>query len=375
MLRHRMDNVLALPLPTDQLPESIRRFCSVEAPERARQMAAKGLVPAKGGDLVAVLLQLAADASSAIADAARATLGGVPPAVLEAACDAPLHPAFLHALADHVRRDDDLLERLLGNTATAHDTVAGIARSCSERIAERVALDEQRILAAPQIIESLYKNKHTRMSTIDRLIDLAVRNGVKVEGIPTFEAHAQAIAGQLIPEPTDEPLPSDAMFNDAIAADDEDVAVEQDQVEGTEEVREKYKPLAFQIGQMNFAEKLRMTLIGNAAARTLLVRDSNKIVAMAAIASPQVTESEAAGIANSRQVSEEVLRFIGNKREWVGNYEIKKSLMFNPKTPVGISMKYLSHLHVADLRTLAKSRGIPAAIKTAAAQRVAKKGT
>ena len=375
MLTRRMETQLALPRATDQLPEGIRRFCSPEAPERARQMAAKGLVPAKGGDLVAVLLQLAADPSVAIADAARATLDGVPPAVLEAACDAALHPAFLHALADRLRGRDELLERLLGNAATAHDTFADIARTCSERVGERVALDEQRVLAAPHIIEALYKNKHTRMSTIDRLIDLAVRNGVVVQGIPTFEAHAQAIAGQLIPEPTEEPLPSDAMFNDAIAADDEGDAVEQDEVEGTEQVREKYKPLAFQIGQMNFAEKLRMTLIGNSAARALLVRDSNKIVAMAAIASPQVTESEAAGVANSRQVSEEVLRFIGNKREWLGNYEIKKSLMFNPKTPVGISMKYLSHLHVSDLRTLSKSRGIPAAIKTAAAQRVAKKAT
>ena len=369
-----MENHLTLPLSAEQLPEGIRRFCSPETPERARQLAAKGLVPAKGGDLVAVLLQLAVDASQAIAESARATLDGVPAAVLEAACDAPLHPAFLHALARRVA-DDTLLERIVGNAATAHDTVAEIARTCSERVCERVALDEQRVLAAPHIIEALYRNKHTRMSTIDRLIDLAVRNGVTVEGIPTFEAHAQAIAGQLIPEPTEEPPPGDAIFSEAVAADDEGDAVEQDKAEGTEEVRKKYKPLAFQIAQMNFGEKLRMTLIGNAAARSLLVRDSNKIIAMATIASPQVTEAEAAGVANSRQVSEEVLRFIGNKREWVGNYEIKTSLMFNPKTPIGISMKFLSHLLISDLRMLSKSRGIPAAIKTAAAQRVAKKGS
>jgi len=336
-------------------------------------MAAKGLVPAKGGDLVAVLLQLAADASAAIADSARATLAGIPAGVLESACDAALHPAFLHALADHVRGKDPLLERIIGNAAASHETIVEIARFCSEHVAERVALDEQRILTAPQIIESLYKNKNTRMSTIDRLVDLAVRNGVTVEGIPTFEAHAQAIAGQLIPEPTDEPLPSDAMFVDALANDDEEDAVDTDAVEGTEEVKEKYKPLAFQIQAMNFGEKLRMTLIGNAAARGLLVRDSNKIVALAAISSPQVTESEASGVANSRQVGEEILRFIGNKREWTGNYEIKKSLVFNPKTPAGISMRYLAHLQAGDLRNLARSRGIPAALKTAAQQRLAKK--
>jgi hypothetical protein len=370
-----MTTTVTLPLPTDELPEGIRRFCSAEAPERTRQMAAKGLVPAKGGDLVSVLLQLAHDAVAAVAETARATLASVPPAVIEAACDAPLHPAFLHALADHVRSDDALLERIVGNGATAHETVAQIARTCSEHVAERVALDEQRVLQAPQIIEALYKNKHTRMSTVDRLVDLAVRNGVVVEGIPTFEAHAQAIAGQLIPEPSEEPLPGDSMFSEALAVDDEEDAVDQDAVEGTEEIKEKYKPLAFRISEMSFSEKLRMCLIGNAAARALLVRDSNKIVAMSAIASPQMTEPEANAIANSRQVGEEVLRFIGNKREWLGNYEVKKSLVFNPKTPIGVSMKFVSHLHVADLRNLARSRGIPAALKTTAAQRVAKKGS
>lgn len=368
-----MTQELHLPLAADQLPEAIRRFCSPDAPERARQMAAKGLVPAKGGDLVAVLLQLASDPTEAIASAARETLDGIPPAVLEAACEAALHPAFLDALAERLRASDEHLERLVGNPATASATIVSIARACCEPIAERVALDEQRILSAPEIIEALYKNKNTRMSTVDRLVDLAVRNGVEVAGIPTFAAHAQAIAGQLIPEPTDEPLPGDTMFADALAADDEGEAVERDQVDGTEEVRDKYKPLAMQILEMSFSEKLRMTTIGNAAARSILVRDSNRVVAMAAVSSPQMTEPEAVAVANSRQVSEDILRFIGNKREWLGSYDIKKSLVLNPKTPVGISMRFLAHLHTADLRNVSRSRGVPTPVKTAAAQRLAKK--
>ncbi len=369
-----MTTELTLPLAADQLPETIRRFCAPETPERARQMAAKGLVPAKGGELVAVLLQLTRDPLEAIATAARATLDGVPAPVLEAACDAALHPAFLDALVDHLGSDEHR-ERIVGNPATASATIVRLARTCSEHLAERIALDEQRILACPEIIEALYRNKSTRMSTVDRLVDLAVRNDVKVDGIPTFEAHAQAIAGQLIPEPTDEPLPGDALFSEALAADDDGEAVLQDQVDGSEEVRDRYKPLAMQLADMNFAEKLRMTQIGNAATRSILVRDANRIVAMAAIASPQMSEPEAVAIANSRQVSEDILRFIGNKREWLGSYDIKRSLLFNPKTPVGISMRFLSHLHLADLRALSRSRGIPAAVKSAALQRVAKKGS
>ena len=40
-----MSIVLALPLPVEALPESLRRFGDPAAPERARTIAARGLVP------------------------------------------------------------------------------------------------------------------------------------------------------------------------------------------------------------------------------------------------------------------------------------------------------------------------------------------
>lgn len=363
---------LALPLPIEALPEALRRFASPDAPERARQAAAKGLVPLKGGDLVALLLQLAADPAEAISTAARASFDGLPPAVLEGALEAPLHPAFLDRLADIVTSGDHV-ERIVANPATHDDTIARIARTCTERVAERIAVNEQRVLGAPHIIEALYKNRATRMSTVDRLIELAVRNGLRVDGISTFDAHVEAIAGQLIAEPTDEPLPSDTMFNAALAEDGDEEAIAVDKVDGSEQLKDKFKPLSMQIADMTTQEKLRLTLVGNAAARAILVRDSNKMVSFAAITSPMVTEAEATGIANSRQVGEDVLRVIGNRREWLSNYELKRALIFNPKTPIGISMRFLAHLHVADLKNIARSRGIPAALKTAASQRMAKK--
>lgn len=369
-----MDPVLRLPLSAEELPESLRRFGDPAAPERARAMAARGMVPIKGGDLVALLLQLAADPIEAVATAAKATLDGLPAPVVESALDLPLHPAFLDALADRLHGKDELLERLLSNAALANDTMARIARTCSERVAERVALNEQRMLAAPTIVEALYKNRATRMSTIDRLIELCVRNGVVLEGIATFQAHAEAIAGQLIPEPTDEPLPSDVAFTQALATDEDEDPLVVDKAEGKEELKTKFLPLSNQVANMSTQDKLRLTLTGNAAARALLVRDSNKQVAFAAVSSPSTTESEANNMAHSRQIGEDILRFIGNKREWLGNYELKKALMFNPKTPVGISMKFIAHLHTTDLRDLSRSRGVPAAVKSAAIQRLQKKG-
>lgn len=374
-----MDAPTPLPLPVDQLPAAIRRFCDPAAPAAARMMAARGLVPVKGDDQVTMLVQLAASSEEQIAATAREAVGKLPDGVLLSACDGELHPSILDGLADHVANlgiKRDGLERIVQNHQTSDATIERIARIADERLCELIATNEQRLLGAPEIIEAIYKNRNARMSTADRLVELAARNGVELHGIPAFKDHVAALQGKLIPaEPLEEPLPEDAAFAQALDGDEDDPeAIEIDKVEGTEEVKEKFKPLSFQIREMSTSEKLRLTLIGNAAARALLVRDSNRIVSHAAIASPTMTESEAVGIAHSKEVSEDVLRFIGNnRREWLRNYELKRALIFNPKTPIGISLSFLSHLRDADLRGLARSRNVSAPIKTAAAQRLAKK--
>ena len=70
---------MSLPLPKNELPKSIRRFANPEAPEAARTMAARGLVPVKGDDLVAMLVQLAHDPVSAVSTQAKDTLLNLQP--------------------------------------------------------------------------------------------------------------------------------------------------------------------------------------------------------------------------------------------------------------------------------------------------------
>jgi hypothetical protein len=207
------------------------------------------------------------------------------------------------------------------------------------------------------------------MSTADRLVELAVRHEVDLTGIPMFEELKKEIRGQLIPEPTEEPLPSDEIFARALEEDADTDAVERDEVEGTEETKEEFIPLQAKIRGMNIGEKIRLSLLGNAAARSILVRDPNRIVAMAAISSPAISESEAKNAAQSREVSEDVLRFIGRKRDWLRSYEIKRHLCNNPKTPLALSMGFLPHLRRNDLRALSRSRGIPSPLKQAAKRR------
>jgi hypothetical protein len=94
---------------------------------------------------------------------------------------------------------------------------------------------------------------------------------------------------------------------------------------------------------------------------------------MAAIQSPQLTVGEAGDIARSKEVSEEILRFVGNKKEWIKSSEVKHNLCFNPKTPVGVSMRFISHLRLEELKLLAKNRNVPGQLKSMASQWVNRK--
>jgi hypothetical protein len=361
-----------LPLPVDQLPASIRRFCDPAAPQPARLMAARGMVPVRGADQLMLLLQLSADPDATLAQSASDALGKLPESVLLPAAEAELHASFLDHLAERFREVEAVQERVVANPATHPETIEWIALRCSERVSERISVNEQRLLANPHIIESLYKNKNTRMSTADRLIELAARNQVVLD-LPTFQAHVEAIRGQLIPEPTDEPLPSDADFAQALAEDDDNpeaVSAGENEEATEDEVNQQYLPLMMRIRNMTSSEKLRLAMVGNAAARAFLVRDRDKSVAYAAITSPATNENDVIPIAHSKEVGEEVLRYIGNKREWTKNHEIKHGLVFNPKTPVGISLRFIGHLRDDELRLLSRSRNVSQPLKSAAMAKI-----
>jgi hypothetical protein len=89
---------------------------------------------------------------------------------------------------------------------------------------------------------------------------------------------------------------------------------------------------------------------------------------MAAIASPQTTAGDAAEVARSREVAEEVLRYIGNRKEFVKSAEVKHNLVFNPKCPTGIAVKFIGHLRLDELRKLSRNRNVPGQVRSMAHQ-------
>lgn len=136
--------------------------------------------------------------------------------------------------------------------------------------------------------------------------------------------------------------------------------------EKRKEVRERGLNLSLRIQRMSVSEKIQLALKGNKEVRTILIRDPNKDVALSVIENPKITETEVELIAQSRNVPEEVLRNISKNREWMKNYTILTSLVNNPKTPVSISLSYLSSLKTKELHYIEKSKNIPSVLRIAA---------
>jgi hypothetical protein len=128
------------------------------------------------------------------------------------------------------------------------------------------------------------------------------------------------------------------------------------------------------IQQMSVFQKIKLGRLGNKEARGLLVRDRNKVVAVAAISSPKLTDNEVVTFAQSRAVCDEVLRLIANNRQWTRNYKVKLALAGNPRCPQTAAMQFVNHLMDSDLKALMKSKDVPSAISTHARRILTKKG-
>jgi hypothetical protein len=124
------------------------------------------------------------------------------------------------------------------------------------------------------------------------------------------------------------------------------------------------------IARMNVAQRMALAMKGSREERAVLIRDPNKIVAVAVLSSPKMTETEIESIAKMASVSDEILRIIANTRQWMKRYTVMAALARNPKTPVAISMNLLPRLTEKDLRAMSADRNVPEVLRITARQKV-----
>ncbi len=125
--------------------------------------------------------------------------------------------------------------------------------------------------------------------------------------------------------------------------------------------------------KMSPAQKIKLALTGAKDARGLLIRESSKIIALSVLGNPRITIGEVESFAKSSNLSEDVIRKIGTNAEWTRKASVVSALVFNPKTPVGISIGFVARMSERDLGILEKSRSVPEAVRTAARTTLVKK--
>jgi len=129
---------------------------------------------------------------------------------------------------------------------------------------------------------------------------------------------------------------------------------------------EQRQNLYQKIIKMSVPEKIRLAMLGNRGARNILIIDRNKIIPLAVLRSPKLTENDVLNYAQQRNLPEDVFAYIGKNKRWSKNYLIKLALVNNPKTPLPIAIKFLDYLHDKDLKDLSRSKNISSVISRSA---------
>lgn len=159
-----------------------------------------------------------------------------------------------------------------------------------------------------------------------------------------------------------------------IKIEGEEVAFPNELVEEEETAPvEKHKSIYQQILTMGISAKMQLALKGNKEARSILVKDPNKLVCSAVMKSPKLNEAEALTYARSRNVSDEVLRLVSMNKTWMRSHEVVLALVNNPRTPIGISMQLMQKLNDKEMTDVAKAKGIPGALVSSAKRFLAAK--
>ncbi len=323
-------------------------------------MAALGTLPLEPAELATVLFFLLHDPDTEVKTRAQASLAGLPEVVTFAAITGDLHPAVLSHLA-HVHNESEAhCEKIALNPRADDSTLTFLATLPLRRVIDIISNNQEGLLRSEDLVEALGANPLTGRAVIERILtflgvadDEGTDDMLGSDEIESVDAEAavRALLGESLGD-----LAGQLASEDEI--DDEEVS----------------KNLFVAIQGMSVLHKIKLARVGGKEARSLLIRDSNKIVSTSVIQSPKITDTEVASIAQSRNVSDEILRMISMNREWTRSYQIKSALATNPKCPQPVAIKFLNYLQERELRSIMKSKDVPSAISAHARRLLAKKG-
>ncbi|MBZ4399505.1 hypothetical protein OWM54_01070 [Myxococcus sp. MISCRS1] len=355
------------PFNAEFLPPNLRKHVDPAAPVPLRMMAAKSLVPLSPSDMLGALYMLTYDPDAGVRETAAKTSAGLPEKILGSALrDEEVQPQVLGYFLGLLKDKDAYAEMLVLNSNTPDEAVAQVARECGPKLAEIIGQNQLRLLRYEDILRGLCANAQAPVSLIDSVCDFAVRSGLQLTDVPQMKAARVRLFGPEAAEAPPDPGPTAQEVLQEMGGEvaDENAAPME---EG------KRLTLAQRLMKMSIAEKIKLATLGNKEARGALIRETNKLVAVAVIRSPRITDGEVLACASNRAMMDDVLRVIYNNREWTKNMKVKLALVKNPKVPLTVTMKFLNALRDGELKDLSRDKNVPAAVQTFAKKLLEKK--
>lgn len=361
----------------EKFTERINSFVSQSVPRERRLLAAKGQIAVLPAELATILYALMEDSDEEIRKLSEETMKSLPADTISKILSDEMTPPELLDYFARTSSDVNQTKAIILNQSTSEQTIQHIAKTThSQDLLELIASNKESMFRSESIVEAICSNPSLNRSTMDELISYLRQHVTDDDKVPDFlraELSEKPSEDYRVPtEGNDERLidfssnftsgPQDA-FLDKVELSDDFMR------EPDEEVSEKNRGTMFsKITRMNFSERLKLAVLGNREARSLLIRDRSKLIACSVLKNPRLTESEVVLFAQSKLVEEDVLRTIAETRRWVRHYQIKYSLVSNPKTPTHISLNFMRYIRDRDLRSIMNDKNIPGVVKTAAAR-------
>ena len=377
---------------------AVQAIVAGTAPHQARLAAASGFLPLPQSDLLEVLVVLQDVEDSEIAEAAKETLASqAVDDLLTAAKSSETSPAVLNYLAAFSKDNREIHEAIVLNNRTPDEAIAGLASTTSDSsLLDLIAANQQRLVRFPKIIDAILANsdrsgeaerraRETRQEFFEKergaqqiaqelrsrgnsaaaefFENSDLTGGLSIDDAWLIAQHIEVSDAEL----DNSWLPTERYEELKLETQEERTAnfnraVESERLEVGELPPERVS-LMRQLMFLNARDRMKLAMKGDREARSILIRDSNRMVATAVIHNPRVTDQEVENIAAMRTVADEVLRLIAVNRNWARSYPVIHNLVRNPRTPIPTVLSTLPRIRTKDLINLTQNRNVSEATR------------
>jgi hypothetical protein len=318
------------------------------------EFAARGMVPLPPEELVRALASILSLGDPRLAPLAEDSFRALDPVSLQrAVLSAGVKPDQLAVIA---RRTVDalVLEPLIRHKAVSDETLVWLAERVEPSMQDIIVTNQTRLLAAPLIVERLFENPRLSPEIRRRADEFLEEFFLKKE-------RERDEAGEATEDPEDSgpelaPPPG----------------VPVDEAGLTEAAK---KSLFARVATMSVMDKIRLAYRGNKEERMFLVQDRNRLVSSAVLKSPKTRDADAETIANMKNVSDDVLRGVTFRRDWMRHYGVLRNIVRNPRSPIDVTLSLVVRLNAKDMKTLSGDRNVPDAVRAMARREVSRKET